>query len=58
VIASLAGQGLEIKRCCRILGVAPSDYFGWRRRSPSSRQLRREWLRGLISQIHADSRGV
>jgi putative transposase len=58
VIASLAGQGFEIKRCCRILGAAPSGYFSWRRRSPSPSELRREWLRGLISQIHADSRGV
>jgi putative transposase len=58
VIAALAGQGFEVKRCCRILSVAPSGYFGWRRRSPSPSELRREWLRGLISQIHADSRGV
>jgi putative transposase len=58
VITFLAGQGFEIKRCCRILGVAPSGYFGWRRRSPSPSELRREWLRGLISQIHAESRGV
>ena len=58
MIASLAGQGFEIKRCCRILGVAPSGYFSRRRRSPTPSELRREWLRGLISQIHADSRGV
>jgi len=58
VITSLAGQGFEIKRCCRIIGVAPSGYFGWRRRPPSPAELRREWLRGLISQIHAESRGV
>jgi putative transposase len=58
VITSLAGQGFEVKRCCRIVGVAPSGYFGWRRRSPTPSELRREWLRGLISQIHAQSRGV
>jgi transposase InsO family protein len=58
VITFLAGQGFEIKRCCRILQVSPSGYFGWRRRSPTPSELRREWLRGLISQIHADSRGV
>jgi putative transposase len=58
VIASLAGQGFEIKRCCRVLAVAPSGYFGWRRRAPSPSELRREWLRGLISQIHSESRGV
>ena len=58
MIASLAGQGLEIKRCCRILGVAPAGYFSWRRRSPTPSELRREWLRGLIIQIHSESRGV
>jgi putative transposase len=58
VITFLAGQGFEIKRCCRIVGVAPSGYFSWRRRTPSPAELRRGWLRGLISQIHAESRGV
>ncbi len=58
MIAALAGQGFEIKRCCRIVRVAPSGYFSWRRRTPSPAELRREWLRGLISQIHAESRGV
>jgi transposase-like protein len=58
VIAFLAGQGYEAKRCCRVLGVGPSGYLSWRRRSPSPAELRREWLRGLINQIHANSRGV
>jgi transposase InsO family protein len=58
VIAALAGQGYDAKRCCRILAVAPSGYFSWRQRPPSARELRREWLRGLIAQIHAESRGV
>ena len=57
MIAALAGQGYDVKRCCRILGVAPSSYFGWHGRPPSTLELRREWLRGLICQIHADSRG-
>ena len=58
MIAALAGQGYDVKRCCRILGVAPSGYFGWRSRPPSTMELRREWLRGLIEEIHAGSRGV
>jgi transposase InsO family protein len=58
VIAALAGQGYDVKRCCRILGVAPPGYFGWRDRPPSAMQLRREWLRGLIREIHAGSRSV
>jgi len=58
VIAALAGQGYDVKRCCRILSVPPSSYFGWRSRPPSARELRRELLRGLIEQVHAESRGV
>ena len=58
MIAALAGQGYDVKRCCRLLGVPPSSYFGWRSRPLSGLELRRAWLRGLISQIHAESRGV
>ena len=58
MIAALTGQGYDLKRCCRILAVPPSSYFGWRSRSPSVRELGREWLRGLIGQVRADSRGV
>jgi putative transposase len=58
VIAELASQGFSAKRCCRILGVAASGFFMWRRRSPSPRQLRFAWLTELIRAIHADSRGT
>ena len=58
MIAALAGQGYDVKRCCRILGVAPSGYFGWRGKGPSASELRRQWLRELIAQVHAASRGT
>jgi len=58
VIAELAGQGFAAKRCCRILGVAASGFFMWRRRSPSPRQVRFAWLTELVRAIHADSRGT
>jgi hypothetical protein len=58
VIAELAGQGFAAKRCCRILGVAASGFFMWRRRSPSPRQLRFAWLTDLVRAIHTDSRGT
>jgi putative transposase len=54
----LAGQGFSAKRCCRILGVAASGFFMWRRRAPSPRQLRFAWLTELVRAIHADSRGT
>jgi putative transposase len=58
VIAEVTGQGFAAKRCCRILGVAASGFFMWRRRSPSPRQLRFAWLTELIHAIHADSHGT
>lgn len=58
VIAELAGQGFSAKWCCRILKVAASGFFTWRRRSPSPRQLRFVWLTELVRAIHADSRGT
>jgi putative transposase len=58
VIAALAGQGLSAKRCCRICGVAPSGYFRWRGLPPSAGELRRRWLRGLITQVHTASRAT
>jgi putative transposase len=58
VIAELAGRGFSVKQCCRILGVAASGFFMWRRRAPSPRQLRLAWLTDLVRTIHADSRGT
>jgi putative transposase len=58
VIAELAGQGFSAKQCCRILGVAASGFFMWRRRSSSPREVRFAWLTGLVRAIHADSRGT
>src|SRR5215212_11463058 len=58
VIAELARQGFSAKRYCRILGVAASGFFMWRRRAPSPRQLRFAWLTELVRAIHADSRGT
>jgi putative transposase len=58
VIAELAGQGFSAKRCCRILGVAASGFYMWRRRAPSPRQLRFAWLTDLVHAIHVDSRGT
>jgi hypothetical protein len=42
----------------RILDVAASGIFMWRRRSPSPRQLRLAWLTELVQAIYVGSRGT
>jgi transposase InsO family protein len=42
---------------CRVLAVAPSGFYAWRQRTPSTRATRDLWLRQVIRAIHAQSRG-
>jgi putative transposase len=43
---------------CRVLGVSPSGYYAWRRRAPSSHELRDRELRCKIQHYHARSKGT
>ena len=46
------------KSCCRVLGVTSPGYYRYKNRPTSATQLRREWLTGLISEVHLASRGT
>jgi putative transposase len=41
---------------CKVLGVSPSGYYAWLKRSPSARALANEALTERIKAIHEDSR--
>ena len=43
---------------CRVLRVARSGYYAWRRRGPSARSMRRTELAGKIRRVHSQSRGT
>ncbi|CAA9580507.1 MAG: Mobile element protein [uncultured Truepera sp.] len=43
---------------CRVLGVSPSGYYAWLRRSPSQRVQQDAELLERIKLIHAKSRGI
>ena len=43
---------------CRVLGVSPSGYYAWLRRSPSQRLQRDAELLERIKLIHSRSRGI
>ena len=58
MIASLAGQGINVQQACLMLGVAQSGYYDWKTRPPSAMTLRHAWLAGEIVQVHKDSGGT
>ncbi len=58
MIASVAGQGIDVSHACRVLGVSQSGYYGWKTRPLSPRALRRIWLAGEIVDVHKASRGT
>lgn len=43
---------------CRLLSVAESGYYAWRRRPPSAREVRHAWLTEQIQAVHTASRGT
>lgn len=58
MISDLTGQGFSARDRCRILGVSRAGYIYWKRRGLTQQELRREWLGGLIREIHSASRGT
>jgi len=47
-----------INAMCRVLGVSPSGYHAWRKRSPSARAQADALLSACIGDIHAASHGT
>jgi putative transposase len=43
-----------VRMMCRVLGVAPGGYYGWRGRPVSPRAQRRQALAGVIKAIHGE----
>ena len=58
MIDRLVDAGAPVETCCRLLGVSRQGYYRYRKRPTSSTQLRRQWLTGLIREIHTASRGT
>lgn len=58
MIDRLAATGIPVDRCCRVLGVSRQGYYRYKRRATSATQLRRQWLTGLIREVHVASRGT
>ena len=58
MIDRLADAGMPVDVACRVLGVSRQGYYRYKRRPLSPTQMRRQWLTGLIREIHVASRGT
>jgi len=58
VIDRLVDAGAPVDRCCVILVVTRQNYYKHKRKPVTATQLRRQWLTGLIREIHVASRGT
>ena len=58
MIDRLVDAGLPAKVCCRVLGVSSPGYYKYRTRPMSPTRMRRQWLTGLIREVHVASRGT
>lgn len=58
MIDILVEAGLPAKLCCRVLGVSSPGYYQYRSKPLSRTQMRRQWLTGLIREVHEASRGT
>ena len=56
MIDTLVDAGFSVKKCCEVLGVSSAGYYLAKNRPMSATMIRREWLTGLIREVHADSR--
>ena len=48
--------GYRANVCCRLLGVSSPGYYTYKNRVLSPTQMRRQWLNGLIREVHTASR--
>jgi hypothetical protein len=58
VIGELTGAGFPAKVCCRLLGVSSHGCYKYRHRPMSPTRIRRQWLTGIIREVHTASRGT
>jgi len=58
VIESLTGQGIDVRRACRVPGVSGSGHHARKGRPDPPRTLRRIRLAGEIADVHEASGGT
>lgn len=58
MIDILVAAGHPVLTCCRVLGVSKPGYYRYKHRPLPPTKMRRQWLTGLIQEVHTASRGT
>lgn len=58
MIDRLVDTGAPVDRRCKVLGITRQNYYKHKRAPTTPTQLRRQWLTGLIREVHVASRGT
>lgn len=58
MIDVLVAAGHHVLTCCRVLGVSKPGYYRYKHRPLAPTKMRRQWLTGLIQEVHTASRGT
>ncbi len=58
MIDVLVATGHPVLTCCRVLGVSKPGYYRYKHRALAPTKMRRQWLTGLIQEVHTASRGT
>lgn len=58
MIDQLVAAGHPVLTCCRVLGVSKPGYYRYKHRPLAPTKMRRQWLTGLIREVHTASRGT
>lgn len=53
-IVDMLSQEYPVKDICKMMGVSRSGYYKWLRREPSSREINREFMVGVVEDIHSE----
>ena len=51
-IVELLSRDYEVQELCSLMGVSRSGYYKWKKRDKSTRDLKREEVIALVSEVH------
>ena len=58
MVEKMAEEGVNVRLCCRVLGLSRSGFYAWKIRPESNRSRQNAAILPQVRAIHAESRGT